>query len=127
MTNSVVRFTDSWGLTWWVFEEHRTRHLSLDGQTVVIADECRLCFSTNMMTRAINSCPPAWWHLNAARLEALCSYATPCLVYTMPANVRPEACVDLSLAAPANPSSSPLMLPHPDSSTERDVSRPSYR
>lgn len=122
-TDRIVQFTDSWGLAWWVFEEPYTQRVALDGRTAVLVPERRLCFSTDMITRALDSCPAGWWELGTARLEALCSYATPRLVHALPAD-RAPAHMPAPASAPRAVSSRPLRALAGASSAPTDRPRP---
>lgn len=72
----VIEFTDSWNMTWKVYQELTfPEHFGTDEQTVV--SRTLLCFATDMVVRTLEPCPPDWWSLSRGELESLCGQAFP--------------------------------------------------
>ena len=80
-----LRFTDSWDLTWCVYEEPATSRFALGDTLHVSRHETRLCFATDMVTRCLEPCPAEWWTLAPERLEVLCNDAVPSAHHAPPA------------------------------------------
>ena len=89
MMDRALRFTDSWGLTWWVYEELvTTSHSMPRGAPCTTRWGARLCFATDMVIRYLEPCPTEWWTRAPENLEELCDDAVPGLYHGL--SVRGE-------------------------------------